>query len=1626
MPHVRPDRQGGGPARHEVGRCEQRGRAPEMEVVPNPRAFARLAVRCAAAFAPLLLPLPAAGHPGHTNTPPKAEAAQTCAIIAIPALFKSVELDSGSVSSIDLFRGTRACASYGQIGLIDPDGDDLTVTITGTSTPNTPTQTVVHHLTEPQLVASGTRVAYSGVAKHGPRSVTVSLKVADAHDAEVTTSVRFDIRAIPNNSVPAFGETVADKSYFRGREIESLVLPAASGGDLFEDNGSNVFDYDYAVDGLPAGLEFAPTTRTVSGTPTETGTFTITYTAEDSDRIRTPADTASLSFTVTVNPAPTVTGLAITSFPGADQTYQANDKIQVTVTFSVPVNVTGTPRIKFKFRSAHANTGSPFLTYESGSGTNELVFGYTVTNVNNSGTEGVGVPADKLELNGGTIKSVSDSADAILTHDALAHDVDHKVHGPTAQDTTAPELSTTTLPAVDGATLTVTFDENLDPNSVPAPDAFHVTVGAERRRVADNGVAISSATVTLTLASAVIDADTVKVRFDKPAQNENPLQDFSAGNDVESFTDQDVTNNTADVAPTVSSAVVSGTRLRVTFSENLDVTSEPAASQFTVKGAGADQHPTNVDIAGAVVTLTLGRAAVFGETITLDYTSPAANPLQDPVGNDVASFTGQAVDSDTTAPDFGRAAVAGDTLTITFNEALDTASKPAAGTFTVTVAGTNRGVSSVAISGDTVTLTLAAAVARGEAVQVRYARPTTGNKLRDFARNEVATFGNRAVTNRTPPALAHATVNRAAVTLTFDAALDTASEPAAAAFTVTVGGADRVVSNVAMFDDTVTLTLASAVGEGDTVTGSYRKPATSPLQDGAGNAVSDFSFTAENLTDTTAPRVSGAPAVNRARLVIAFDEDLDTDPDSVPDPEDFTVMVAGVRRDVAPGGVAVSGRELTLTLAAAVTAGQSSVTVSYTAGEDPLRDTDGNAVTNFGPAPLDVINNTPRPRQQEPEQERAPVADAGADIAVEPGAAVTLNGSASAGPDGEALTWAWSQVSGAPVTLSGAGTATPSFTAPRLPGALTFRLTVTDPAGPSHSDQVTVTVRDRAPSFGTARVPALTLLPGRAVSRVLPAATGGNGALGYRLTSEPAGLAGLTFDAASRRLSGTPATEGSWTFTYRADDADHNRAHSDAAVLTFGVTVGALETARSTVLRHTLAAIAARTLSRTLDSITPRFAASTPPTGLTLAGRAVPLGAGAGGSIGARQPCSPAGRGAGGDGCGYGAGSRGIEVSELLRTSAFSHTLAAAGDQSGAAAVHWSAWGRGDFATFAGRPRPGMRYDGDLLIGWLGVDARADGWVAGVALSHGASATDYRFDGGDAPEERGRLETTLTAFHPYARWTVTDRLELRGVLGAGSGGARHLPGGDRERENADLQTWMASLGLHLQLPPLAGIDLAARADASYARIDTAGGADYLGGLSAQRWQGRVGLEASARFALHRDAALAPFVAAAGRYDGGDGLTGAGVEVAGGLRFTAPRVLMEARGRWLAVHTEEDARELGVGVTARLGPGGQGRGLSLSVSPRWGAGGGGAQALWREEMPRLSAGADPAAFDARIGYGVGVPKERGLLTPFAEARLTGDDRRRLRVGARFEAAGERRESAAAAPEHALSLDLGLRF
>ena len=116
-----------------------------------------------------------------------------------------------------------------------------------------------------------------------------------------------------------------------------------------------------------------------------------------------------------------------------------------------------------------------------------------------------------------------------------------------------------------------------------------------------------------------------------------------------------------------------------------------------------------------------------------------------------------------------------------------------------------------------------------------------------------------------------------------------------------------------------------------------------------------------------------------------------------------------------------------------------------------------------------------------------------------------------------------------------------------------YTYTATDADGDGASLTFAIAVEaDSAPSFGTETVADRVWSSGLPISALeLPGATGGNGALTYTLT--PALPAGLGFDAANRRISGTPSTAQSETlYTYTVADRD-----GDGASLSFAIAVEA-------------------------------------------------------------------------------------------------------------------------------------------------------------------------------------------------------------------------------------------------------------------------------------------------------------------------------------------------------------------------------------------------------------------------------------------------------------------------------------
>ena len=339
---------------------------------------------------------------------------------------------------------------------------------------------------------------------------------------------------------------------------------------------------------------------------------------------------------------------------------------------------------------------------------------------------------------------------------------------PVAGDSTAPVLRSATTTAL---ALGLTYDENLDADSEPAPSAFTVTVDGASRAV--TGVSVGTKAL-LTLASAVRAGETVTVSYAVPMTG--PLQD-EARNPAAAFSDHPVTNEVPATAPDAPTGLAAtrgdgSVTLRWTASAH-DGGSEVTGHQYRHKTTGGFGSWQDIELSapGEANATSYPVTSLMNDT-AYTFEVQARNAEGDSGPSNQARAT--PVAGDTTAPMLRSATTTALALGLTYDEDLDADSEPAPSAFTVTVDGASRAVTGVSVDGTKVVLTLATAVRAGETVTVTYAVPAM-NPLRDEARNPAASFSDHPVTNGTPatapdaPTSLEATPGDSSVTLRWTA-----------------------------------------------------------------------------------------------------------------------------------------------------------------------------------------------------------------------------------------------------------------------------------------------------------------------------------------------------------------------------------------------------------------------------------------------------------------------------------------------------------------------------------------------------------------------------------------------------------------------------------------------------------------------------------------------------------------------------------------------------------------------------------------------------------------------------------------------------------------------------------------
>ena len=135
---------------------------------------------------------------------------------------------------------------------------------------------------------------------------------------------------------------------------------------------------------------------------------------------------------------PRVREIVFISTPARGDTYQLGEMVELQVEFDRMVTVTGTPQVALTIGATiGAQTG--YAAYSEPWGEERHAYFSYVVQEGDRDEDGIGIPANALSLNGGTITAADGTTPADLTHSAVAPDRDRKVDG--SSDVTPPRVT---------------------------------------------------------------------------------------------------------------------------------------------------------------------------------------------------------------------------------------------------------------------------------------------------------------------------------------------------------------------------------------------------------------------------------------------------------------------------------------------------------------------------------------------------------------------------------------------------------------------------------------------------------------------------------------------------------------------------------------------------------------------------------------------------------------------------------------------------------------------------------------------------------------------------------------------------------------------------------------------------------------------------------------------------------------------------------------------------------------------------------------------------------------------------------------------------------------------------------
>ena len=957
------------------------------------------------------------------------------------------------------------------------EGDNVTLDGTGSADPNGDAITYLWSQNEDNAfevdLSSSTSVSpmFTTPTVNSEQTLTFSLVVNDRTVDSTPDTVDITIQNTINESPTA--NAGADQTVSEG---DNVTLDGTGSADpngdaityLWSQNEDNAFEVD-----LSSSTSVSP----MFTTPTVNSEQTLTFSLVVNDRtVDSTPDTVDITIQNTINESPTANA-------GADQTVSEGDNVTLDGTGSADPNGDAITYLwsqnednAFEVDLSSSTSVSPMFTTPTVNSEQTLTFSLVVNDrtvdstpdtvditiqntINESPTANAG--ADQTVSEGDNV-TLDGTGSADPNGDAITY-LWSQTRGPTVTLSSSTSVSPMfTTPTVNSEQ-TLTFSLVVNDRTVDStPDTVDITI---QNTINESPTANAGADQTVSegdnvtldgTGSADPNGDAITYLW---SQTRGPTVTLSSSTSVSPM----FTTPTVNSEQTLTFSLVVNDRTVDSTPDTVDITIQNTINESPTANAGADQTVSE------------------GDNVTLDGTG-SADPNGDAITylwsqNEDNAFEVDLSSSTSVSPMFTTPTVNSE-QTLTFSLVVnDRTVDSTPDTVDITIQNTinesptaNAGADQTVSEGDNVTLDgTGSADPNGDAITYLWSQ----NEDNAF---EVDLSSSTSVS----PMFTTPTVN-SEQTLTFSLVVNDRTVDS------TPDTVDITIQNTINESPTANAGADQTVSEGDNVTLDGTGSA-----DPNGDAITylwsqneDNAFEVDLSSSTSVSPMFTTPTVNSEQTLTFSLVVNDRTVDSTPDTVDITIQNTINESPTANAGAdqtVSEGDNVTLDGTGSADPNGDAITYLWSQNEDNAFEVDLSSSTSVSPMfTTPTVNSeqtltfslvvNDRTVDSTPDTvditiqntiNESPTANAGADQTVSEGDNVTLDGTGSADPNGDAITYLWSQTRGPTVTLSSSTSVSPMFTTPTVNSeqTLTFSLVVNDRTVDSTPDTVDITIQN--------------------------------------------------------------------------------------------------------------------------------------------------------------------------------------------------------------------------------------------------------------------------------------------------------------------------------------------------------------------------------------------------------------------------------------------------------------------------------------------------------------------------------------------------------------------------------------